>query len=281
LIINGRTTKVVVVRCQLSIINYQLSIEPMSSPRVTLKVDVFEKPEQTAQVLKELTPPQLIGAILSEFRELEYLSDNPADYRLVRMDTGMPLDGNHQLADQTWDDMHLRLEELDSYLPEGCERPTQPIYLRELRAGKAYKIHWHTAIVGRSSEGQPFNRRIAVDLRNSPTGLRVSRRHLHIEEDGDKYILDIVSNNPVTLIRDNQEVIAGATHGRIPLLNGDTIRLDRSEIQLKFIIRPTAPVPVASPATTSVEPELPINDSSVADALEAFAAPGDKQNPLA
>ena len=40
----------------------------MSTPRVTLKIDVFEKPEQTAQALKELTPTQLIGAILAEYR---------------------------------------------------------------------------------------------------------------------------------------------------------------------------------------------------------------------
>lgn len=228
----------------------------MSSPRVTLKIDVFEKTEQTAQALKELTPLQLIGAVLAEYRELEYLSDNPADYRLVRADNGMPLDNNYALADQTWDEMHLRLEELDSYLPEGCQRPRHPIYLRELRSGKAYKIHWHTAIVGRSSEGQPFNRRIAVDLRNFPTGLRVSRRHLHIEEEGDNYILDIVSNNPVTLIRDNQEVIAGAMHGRIPLHNGDTIRLDRSEIQLKFIARSTgATAPPPTPALSVAAPD--------------------------
>ncbi len=248
----------------------------MSTPRVTLKIDVFEKPEQTAQALKELTPTQLIGAILAEYRELEYLSDNPADYRLVRADNGMPLDNNFALADQTWDDMHLQLEEVDSYLPEGCQRPKYPIYLRELRSGKAYKIHWHTAIVGRSSEGQPFNRRIAVDLRNFPTGLRVSRRHLHIEEEGDNYILDIVSNNPVTLIRDNQEVIAGAMHGRIPLHNGDTIRLDRSEIQLKFIARSPTPATSTSvgaagaPLSESVavmdDEEFPPDDS------EAFVA---------
>jgi pSer/pThr/pTyr-binding forkhead associated (FHA) protein len=223
----------------------------MSSPRVSLKIDVFDKPAQTAQALKELTPQQLIGAILGEFHELEYLSDSPADYRLVRADTGAPLENNAQLADQTWDNMHLRLEELDSYLPEGTERPSRPIYLRELRTGKSYKIHWQPAIVGRSSEGQPFNRRIAVDLRNYPTGLRASRRHLHIEEEGDSYILDVVSNNPVTLIRDGQEVVTAATHGRIPLRNGDTIRLDRSEIQLKFIVRggdtPSA-APQAEPA---------------------------------
>jgi hypothetical protein len=230
----------------------------MSSPRVNLKIDVFEKTNQTAHALKELTPLQFIASILAEFRELEYLSDNPSDYRLVRADTGAPLDNNYALADQTWDDMHLRVEELDSYLPEGCERPSQPIYLRELRSGKAYKIHWHTAIVGRSSEGQPFNRRIAVDLRNHPTGLRVSRRHLHLEEDGDKYILDIVSNNPVTLIRDSQEVISGVTHGRIPLHNGDTIRLDRSEIQLKFIVRPTGSASAHPAAVSNGVSEAPV-----------------------
>ena len=248
----------------------------MSTPRVTLKIDVFEKPEQTAQALKELTPTQLIGAILAEYRELEYLSDNPADYRLVRADNGLPLDNNFALDDETGYEMHLLSEAVNTYRPEGCQRPKYPIYLRELRSGKAYKIHWHTAIVGRSSEGQPFNRRIAVDLRNFPTGLRVSRRHLHIEEEGDNYILDIVSNNPVTLIRDNQEVIAGAMHGRIPLHNGDTIRLDRSEIQLKFIARSPTPATSTSvgaagaPLSESVavmdDEEFPPDDS------EAFVA---------
>ena len=42
--------------------------------RLNVRIDVFEKADQRALPLRELTPPQLVEAILQEFRELEYPS---------------------------------------------------------------------------------------------------------------------------------------------------------------------------------------------------------------
>ncbi len=56
----------------------------MSQTRLDLRIDVFEKANQRALAMPNLTPPELIEAILLEFRELEYLSNKPADYLLIK-----------------------------------------------------------------------------------------------------------------------------------------------------------------------------------------------------
>ena len=43
-----------------------------------LLIDIFDLASQPAQVLPKIKPPQLVEAIIQEFREIEYLADDPA-----------------------------------------------------------------------------------------------------------------------------------------------------------------------------------------------------------
>lgn len=203
--------------------------------RLELIIDVFEKPQQRAQPLPELTPPQLVEAILREFRELEYLSHVPANYRLEKL-AGTLLQADIPLREQVTEaDNHLVLVEEEQPLPADTERPSLPIYLREQTSGTVYKLQWQPAIIGRPDASQPHNDRLAVNLETYKTGLRVSRRHAEITERDGCFYIATLSNNPTMLQRDEERAIL--TNTPYPLQNGDIIFLERSAIALKFIVR--------------------------------------------
>ncbi|MCB9420415.1 MAG: FHA domain-containing protein [Ardenticatenaceae bacterium] len=207
-----------------------------SQKRLELRVDVFEKTEQRALPLPNLTPPEFIEAILQEFRELEYLSDSPANYRLLKAADKSPLDTEEKLDQQLAKGDRLVLIEEETPLPHGTQRPTHPIYLREQVTGKVYKLHWQPAIIGRPDKNQALNDMVAVDLERYKTGLRVSRRHVQISEQDGQYFIHSMSRNP-TFIKDEEGNMTPVTEEKRPLQNGDIIVLERSSIALKFIIR--------------------------------------------
>lgn len=207
-----------------------------SQKRLELRVDVFEKTEQRALPLPTLTPPEFVEAILQEFRELEYLSDSPANYRLVKAADQSPLETEEKLDQQLTPGERLALVEEETPLPTGTRRPTHPIYLREQVTGKVYKLHWLPAIVGRPDKNQALNDQVAVDLERYKTGLRVSRRHIQITEKDGQYFIHSLSRNP-TALKDEEGNMTPVTEEKRPLHNGDVIHLERSNIALKFIIR--------------------------------------------
>jgi pSer/pThr/pTyr-binding forkhead associated (FHA) protein len=209
--------------------------------RLELHIDVFKEADQIALVLPDLKPPQLVGAILQEFRELEYLGDTPAAYHLLQSKTGEPLNDEVPLGEQLQGGARLRLEERETTLPVGTSPPSQPIYLREQPTGKAYRLAWQPAIIGRVSENQPLNELVAVDLRLYPTGLRASRRHVKISEEKGTYYVETISRNPASLLRDDQVAVELAFQQKHILQPGDIIRLDRSDISFKFIVRQDPP----------------------------------------
>src|SRR5215212_7567847 len=98
--------------------------------RLVLVIDVFEKKEQQARAQPDLLPIQLIAAILEEFRELDYLSNTPEDYRLLKAADEVPLDGTQPLHEQVRSEAHLLLAEAEVDLPPGAHAPPSPIYLR-------------------------------------------------------------------------------------------------------------------------------------------------------
>src|SRR5262245_45022712 len=100
--------------------------------RLDLRIDVFEATDQPAQVLPNLTPPELIRAILQEFQELEYLGDNPTHYQLVRASDRTPLENKQSLAQQCQSKGRLILVESNVELPPGTQLPSQNIYLRDM-----------------------------------------------------------------------------------------------------------------------------------------------------
>ncbi len=207
-----------------------------SQKRLELKIDVFEITGQSAMPLPTIKPPELVEAILQEFRELEYLSDRVADYHLVKADDASPLNDEEQLRNQLINDNRLAIAENEEPLPQDTSRPSDPIYLREQVSGKVYKIHWQPAIIGRPDKNQSHNDHVAVDLESYKTGLRVSRRHAQITEKNGDYFIQSMSRNPTSIKGDEESPIPVTTEKR-PLQNGDIIHLERSNITLKFIIR--------------------------------------------
>ncbi len=207
--------------------------------RLDLFVDIFEVKNEPAKALPNLTPPELVDAILQEFRELEYLSDNPNDYQLLLKDKEFSrLQNDKQLAQQPLGEGQLILvEKAPRKLPAGTQRPNYHIYLREQTAGKVYKLHWQPAIIGRPDKNQDQDDRIAVNLEAFETGLRVSRRHAKITEKDGKYYIESMSRNP-TSIKDIDGKLRPVTEKKELLKDGEVIHLERSNIALKFIVRP-------------------------------------------
>lgn len=204
--------------------------------RLDLKIDVFDQYAQSARALTQLRPPQLIEAILQEFRELEFLSHSPDQYSLHHVNDGRLLQDDYTLEQQVENDAHLRLVEIEAELPEGTKRPSQHIYLREQSSGLAYKLHWLPAIVGRPDSNQPFDDRVAVNLESYPNGLRVSRRHFKISEKDEQFQIERMSPNPTSLTHNGER--KELSDKPKSLQDGDLIHLDRSRITFKFIVRP-------------------------------------------
>jgi hypothetical protein len=132
-----------------------------SQQRIRLLVDVFAKKNQKADALPSLVPAELVEAILQEFqgeKDLEYLSNTPELYYLLRASDRSPLDENTPLGQQVSDQEQLVLAEQEMPLPNGTQRPTQPIYMREQTAEQAtsqvYKLHWLPAIIAKAGAGR-------------------------------------------------------------------------------------------------------------------------------
>ena len=205
--------------------------------RLDLRIDVFENKAQWAKPLPTLKPAELVDAILQEFQELEYLSKSPTDYCLVSAENGETvLQEDLPLQQQVANESRLKLLEVEQPLPEGTERPSQAVYLREVVSGQVYKLHWLPAIIGRPDKNQPHDDRIAVDLESYKTGLRVSRRHAQIREEDGRYFDESLSRNP-TLLRSADGALETVDEKKRPLQHGDVIQLERSNIALKFIVR--------------------------------------------
>lgn len=237
-----------------------------SKDRLEIKVDVLDQPDQRALALADLMPEDVIAAILQEFREIDYLGIDPADYQLAYADTGKELEGNLPLRSQVTEGAHLKLCERERALPGGGRRPDDVLYLREMASGRVFKLHWLPAIVGRPDRNLRDNQLLAVNLETLPAGLRVSRRHVMIEEQNGQYSVRCLSGNPATLRRTTGDSRPLNTAIQTPIAGGDVLYLDRSEIALKFIVRHDADV---APATTAAQenandaPTIPMDvDSS-------------------
>jgi len=204
--------------------------------RLELHIDVFEKKEQRALALPNLKPPELVEAILQEFRELEYLSSTPSDYLLLKAADKTPLNNDGDLQQQVGNAGRLILVENRPAPPKDTRRPAQEIYLREQASGKVYKLNWLPAIIGRPDKNQPYNDRLAVNLEPHPAGLRVSRRQALITEENGQYFIESMSRNP-TAIKTGEDKTIIVDSGKQPLQPGDIIFLERSNIALKFIVR--------------------------------------------
>lgn len=207
-----------------------------SAKRLELLIDVGDLPAQRALARAELTPPELVAAVLEEFREIQSLGDRPEAYCLVRQAGGEPLDEQRPLGAQLSNGDHLALAERLPPLPAGAVRPAQALYLRERETGRVYRLAWLPALIGRPDASLPDNELIAVDLSDHPAGQRVSRRHALISERDGQYQVERLSPNPVALIDSAGRTIA-LEQAPLPIQHGDTLLLERSQIALSFITR--------------------------------------------
>jgi hypothetical protein len=215
--------------------------------RLDLRVDVLDKKDQHALALANLTTTEFVEAVLNEFRELEYLSDVPTDYQLLKAGDKTPLDANSQLRQQLGATDRLLLVEKEPALPSGTQPPSQNVYLRDQTSGKVFKLNWQPAIIGRPDKSKPQDDQLAVNLELYQAGLRVSRRQAVIIEQNGNYFIESMSRNPTVIKKENGEIIpVEAT--RQPLQAGDVIFLERSNISLKFIVRRAEKAPPAKAA---------------------------------
>ena len=213
--------------------------------RRKLRIDIFEKKDQEALALITLTPPALIAAILQEFQELEYLSNQAATYQLQKASDGQALSDDLTLT-QLAENERLVLVERSLPAPSGARPPSQALYLREERSNpgeeqsqQLYPLHWLPAIIGRPDSNRPDNALLAVNLEKAANGLglRVSRRHARIEEENGRYfVVSLAPNNPIYhLTADDQRTLL--TEAKHPLHPGDRLYLEGSELTLKFLVR--------------------------------------------
>ncbi len=231
--------------------------------RVKCYVDVDEETNQLANVAADLKPPQLVAAILEEFHAQEQLGDNPAHYYLLNKETRQPLDDTATLGFQVHDLDRLALVERELPLPEGAMRPSRPVYLREIRTPRTFPVQWLPAIIGRQSEHQPHNELVAVDLRSYAAGLRVSRRHVRLTEQDGAFYIDNLSDNPVWLVSPGAAAPLAVGGQSVRIAAGDVIRLERSEIEFKLIVR-NPPAQLEAPeAAPAAEPEPAASGAAV------------------
>jgi hypothetical protein len=210
-----------------------------TTARLELSIDVLGLAGQRALARADLTPPEFVAAVLDEFRELPYLGEQAENYRLLRVATGDALDAQRPLGEQLTSGEQLVLEEIAVPLPKGASAPTRPIYLREQSSGQVYRLPWLPSIIGRPDASLAGNELIAVNLTGHAAGQRVSRRHAQIVERDGSYLISSLSSNP-TSIRDASGRNILVESEPVPLSQGDTIVLERSQITLTFLWRVTS-----------------------------------------
>jgi hypothetical protein len=203
--------------------------------RIECTIDVLSRPQQRAMARRDITPVEMVQAIVDEFsEEIPHLGRNIAAYQITQIDTGHILEMETPLDRQIRSGARLALQERTTKQPPGTKPLTRPFYLREVTQAYVYKINWLPAFIGRTDPSMQDNATVAVDLQNLPNGMRISRRHVRLlERDGVIY-LELYSRNPVTLIRaeGSRETLQDRP---LVLKHGDIIKLERSNISLQAI----------------------------------------------
>jgi FHA domain len=210
--------------------------------RLELQIDVFDQTAQRALALPMLLPAELVAAVIEEFREIEFLGSNPANYQLRKAADRTPLDEQIPVGQQLAAGERLAFVEREEPLPPGTQRPSRPIYLREQGTDTVYRLHWQPAIIGRPDASLNDNQQIAVNLSAHPAGQRVSRRHAQIVESKGQFFVERLAQNS-TVIKDSQGNTTAVESDRRPIRHGDTIVLENSQIVLKFMVRDKEPTP--------------------------------------
>lgn len=208
---------------------------------IPFQVAILNHGVERGKALPTLTIRECIEEILNEFgNDLPYLRSDPDSY-ILRTGEHVVLDPQQRMSDLSQKDRTLVLDDRESSVPKTASRLTERCYLvGDLR--QSYRLHWLPAIIGRSDTSLPDNDLVAVDLRGHPNGILVSRRHVKIIRIAGGYMVQRLADNPVTL-RDLHGDEQELTDLPTPFTPGHTLRLDRSQIELRFMVVESIPSP--------------------------------------
>lgn len=215
-----------------------------SKERIELQIDILSKGKHRAQALATLTPLELMEEIVAEFHEDEgflHLNQGVEHLELLLDEGGTPksLAGQKKSLREllgSRGSYSLRLQEKPIAPPAGTQAVRQSAYLSEVESGHMYKLAWDPAIIGRLDKNQPYNERVAVNLEAHPQGRRVSRRHAQISVENGGYQLEVLAQNPICLLRGDQEAQLLEKGQTVSLQNEDLILLERSGIKLELLL---------------------------------------------
>ena len=210
----------------------------MNAALYDLEIRIFDVGVMKAQVVPSLTAHELVEAILLDFTtELPYLTGHAADYEVRIAGAEIGLDMTKPISQLAGKQPSLLLLERTPSLPQGARSIRPGGYLKEPVSNTVYRLGWQPAILGRAGQNMADNPLLAVNLGSYTTGLRVSRRHAQIIEEGGQYYIESLSSANATSVVDKDGKRTSVQQGRHPLRSGDQVLLDSSDIRLLFLQR--------------------------------------------
>ena len=201
-----------------------------------LRIDIFSARDQGARATRELTPTQLIAAIIQEFREIEQLGDDPARYQLLRVADHTALLDDHKLERQAGDITRLVLVDRPVTLPVGTHALGRRVYLREQERNKVFRLHWQPAVIGRRQSVQGEEPPLAVNLADHAARDYISKRHAQIIEQGGRLMVESLTSKPTRVVTANGDPVDLVEGKPYPLTHGDVIHLINSRVELRVLI---------------------------------------------
>ena len=204
----------------------------MTAPnRINLRINIFNAHDQHADVATSVTPVELIAAIITEFgyEQHPYLSSDPAAYQLCDA-AGNTLTDDRAIGARG---SRLTLGFRTPSVPPEATALDRPLLLREEKSGIISVVAWTPALIGRATP-QP-NSLLAVDLRNHPKGMKVSRQHARIVQIDGKLQIEGIAEPNRTILRTSASVITLGAGTRHPLGADDVIEIVNTEIMLTVL----------------------------------------------
>ncbi len=199
---------------------------------IEIRLDIFDRQGQRAQVLKTLRLGELIEEILKEFDDIP--ADSPERYALYLKGSkkSLPREQTLEKADiQPQDELTLAYANRDD-LREMLDAGR--IKLRDEETDREYALDWTPALIGRPTNSAEHNMLLAVNFQNHPNGMSISRRHAQISmKDGKYYLESLTPTNPTIL---NKKVLAPGQ--KAELRHKDTLFFGKN-VKMTFLMQPT------------------------------------------
>jgi len=233
-----------------------------------IRLDIFDRLGQRAQVVKTLRMEELIEEILKEFDDIP--ADSPERYALYLKGSKKSLPREQTLAQadiQPQDELTLTYAARDD-LREMLE--TARASLRDEKTGKEYMLEWTPAVIGRPTNSAEHNILLAVNFQHHPNGMSVSRRHAQVlMKDGRYFLESLTPTNPTVL---NTKVLAPGQKAEIR--HKDTLFFGK-RVKMTFLLHSApkiAPPPAREERDSTSTPVMTV-EPLPAPSLEATVEP--------